>query len=138
MNNVSLIGRLVKEPEVKYTTGNEPMAVCKFTVAIDDGYGEKKRTNFIPVTVFGKQAENCEKFLGKGRQVGVTGKIQTGSYEKDGRKVYTTDVIASNVEFIGSKESVDNGVKTSQNENYGVVEGEQQGFTALRSDDIPF
>lgn len=98
MNAVSLLGRITRDPEVRYT-GGDNLAIAKFTVAIDDGWGEKKRTNFIPVTVFGKSAENCEKYLHKGDRVAVTGKIQTGSYEKDGRKVYTTDVIADRVEF---------------------------------------
>ena len=100
MNNWNGIGRLTKAVELRYTNGAEPMAVGRFTMAIDDGYGERKRTNFIPVTVFGKQAENCERFLDKGRLVAVSGKIQTGSYEKDGMKVYTTDVIADKVDFI--------------------------------------
>ena len=98
MNQVNLLGRCTKDPEVRYT-GGDNLAVAKFSIAIDDGYGEKKRTNFIPITVFGKQAENCEKYIHKGDRVGVTGKIQTGSYEKDGRKVYTTDVIANLVYF---------------------------------------
>ncbi len=100
MNNWTGIGRLTKDPEVRYNPQTQ-MAVAKFNVAIDDGYGDKKRTNFIPVTVFGKQAENCEKYLAKGRMVGIEGKIQTGSYDRqDGTKAYTTDVIANRVEFI--------------------------------------
>lgn len=100
MNICALIGRTTRDPEVRYTAGTQ-MAVAKFTLAIDDGYGEKKRTNFIPVTVFGKAAEACEKYLTKGRLVGVEGKIQTGSYQnKEGQTVYTTDVIASKVKFL--------------------------------------
>lgn len=98
MNTVALIGRLTKDVDLRYTP--QEMAVAKFSLAIDDGYGEKKKTNFIPVIVFGKQAENCEKYLARGKMVGVKGKIQTGSYEKDGKKVYTTDVIAEQVYFI--------------------------------------
>lgn len=98
-NAVFLIGRLTKDPQISYITESQ-MCVAKFTMAIDDGWGEKKRTNFIPVTVFGKKAESCERFLTKGRLVGVQGKIQTGSYEKNGQKVYTTDVIANDVEFL--------------------------------------
>ena len=98
MNNVTIIGNLTKDPELRYTTDGKPIA--KFTVAVNDGYGENQRTSYIPVTVFGKQAENCDRFLSKGRKVGVTGRIQTGSYEKDGRKIYTTDVIANVVEFL--------------------------------------
>lgn len=110
MNNVSLIGRMTADPEIRYTAGTQ-MAVAKFRIAIDDGYGEKKRTNFVPVTVFGKSAENCEKFLKKGLLVGVQGKIQTGSYEKDGKKNYTFDVIAERVEFL---QWADGGNKTQQ------------------------
>lgn len=106
MNHVALIGRLTKDPEVRH---NGEMAIARFSIAIDDGYGEKKRTNFPSIVVFGKQAENCERFLEKGSRCAVEGKIQTGSYEKqDGTKVYTTDVVAFRVEFIdfaGEKET---------------------------------
>lgn len=103
MNNVNIIGRLTRNPDVRQS--NNGKTVCHMTVAVDTGYGEKKETAFIPVVVFGKSAENCEKYLSKGSQVGVTGRIQTGSYEKDGRKVYTTDVIATNVEFLAKSEA---------------------------------
>lgn len=99
MNSWNGIGRLIKDPQISYITESQT-CVAKFIVAIDDGWGERKRTNFIPVTVFGKKAESCERFLTKGRLVGVQGKIQTGSYEKNGQKVYTTDVIANDVEFL--------------------------------------
>jgi single-strand DNA-binding protein len=110
MNSVNLIGRLTKDPEIRYT--GDQKAVAKFTVAIDDGYGDAKKTNFISIVVFGKQAENCERFLAKGKLVGISGKIQTGSYEKDGRKVYTTDVVANNVYFLewGEKAAKDNDI----------------------------
>ena len=99
MNNWTGIGRLTNDPQISYITDKQ-MCVAKFTMAIDDGWGERKRTNFIPVTVFGKKAESCERFLTKGKLVGVQGKIQTGSYEKNGQKVYTTDVVANEVEFL--------------------------------------
>jgi single-strand DNA-binding protein len=110
MNSVNLIGRLTKDPEIRYT--GDQKAVAKFTVAIDDGYGDAKKTNFISIVVFGKQAENCERFLAKGKLVGISGKIQTGSYEKDGRKVYTTDIVANNVYFLewGEKAAKDNDI----------------------------
>ena len=111
INSVILTGRLTREPEVRETAGG--MAVCSFTLAVDDGFGEKKHTSFIPVKVFGKTAENCGKYLAKGRLCGVQGKIQTGSYEKkDGSKVYTTDVIADKVDFIEWGEKV--AVKSSE------------------------
>ena len=127
MNICVLIGRTTREVEVRY---NGDMAIGKFTVAIDDGYGEKKRTNFIPVTVFGKTAENCEKFLAKGRLVGVQGRIQTGSYtNKNGDKVYTTDVVADRVEFL---EWGENG---SQGKGQRDI---PKGFEAIDEKDLPF
>lgn len=99
MNSVNLVGRVCNDVDLRYTPSE--MAVAKFSVAVDDGYGEKKKTNFIPVTVFGKQAENCEKFIGKGSLVGVQGRLQSGSYtDKNGSTVYTLDVIADRVEFL--------------------------------------
>ena len=100
MNAVQLVGRLTKDPEIRYTEGQ--MAVARFTVAIDrpprDG---KKEADFPNVVVFGKQAENCGKYTAKGKLIGIEGRIQTGSYtNKNGDKVYTTDVVANRVEFI--------------------------------------
>ena len=127
MNTVNLIGRLTADPEIRYTAGTQ-MAVAKFRVAIDDGYGEKKRTNFIPVTVFGKSAENCEKFLKKGLLVGIQGKIQTGSYEKDGKTHYTMDVISERVEFLQWAE------KNQPQQNFDFP---PDNFTAI-DEDVPF
>ena len=100
MNSVELIGRLTRDPETRYTSAQT--AVCNFTLAIDrpvkDG---EKQADFPRVIVFGKQAENCEKYLKKGRLVAVQGRIQTGSYQnKQGDTIYTTDVVANRVEFL--------------------------------------
>lgn len=102
MNNVELIGRLTRDPEVRYTSGAEPQAVATFTLAVDrPTRGENKQADFPRVTVFGRQAENCEKYLSKGRLVAIQGRIQTGSYQnKNGDTIYTTDVVANRVEFI--------------------------------------
>ena len=102
MNVVTLIGRLTSDPEVRYISDTQT-AVARFSVAISRGKdkdGNDKGADFPNVIVFGKQAENCERYLSKGKLVGIEGRIQTGSYEKDGRKVYTTDVIANRVEFL--------------------------------------
>ena len=133
-NVVVLIGRLTKDPEVKYTAGEKPTAVARFSIVVNDGYGENERTSFINIVAFGKQAENCERFLSKGRQVGITGRIQTGSYEKDGRTVYTTDVIASRVEFLGGRAA-----ETDDGEPSKQIESPEQmgGFVAVEGD-IPF
>ena len=102
MNSVQLIGRLTRDPDVRYTSGSQ-MAVATFVLAIDrpTRQGEEKKADFPRITVFGKQAETCEKYLVKGRKVAVEGRIQTGSYQnKDGNTVYTTDVVANRVEFL--------------------------------------
>ena len=123
MNSVILIGNLTRDPELRYSTGMNQTAICRFTVAVNDGYGDKQRTSFIPVVVFGKQAENCDRYLAKGRKVAVNGRIQTGSYtNKEGAKVYTTDVIANNVEFLGG------GADAGQGRRSDYGQG-QQGFS---------
>lgn len=102
MNQVFLTGRLTKDPETRYTSGSQ-MAVCTFTLAVDrpTKHGEEKKADFPRITVFGRQAENCEKYLSKGKKVAVQGRIQTGSYQNSqGQTVYTTDVIAERIEFL--------------------------------------
>lgn len=106
MNNVSLIGRLTRDIELKYTQGGTAMA--RFTLAVDRQFKNKetgeREVDFINCQAWGKTAEIMSNHLGKGRQVGVTGEIRTGSYEKsDGQKVYTTDVNVNNFTFVGNK-----------------------------------
>ena len=150
MNSVVLIGRLTRDPEVRYTAGTQ-MAVCTFTVAIDRPVraGGEKQTDFPRVTVFGKQAENCERFLAKGRLVGVQGRLQTGSYtNKDGATVYTTDVVADRVEFLewGDRPQGGQGQSYSQGQAQSHMQPQSQssdfdeapaGFAAI-DEDIPF
>ena len=102
MNSVVLIGRLTRDPELRYTAGTQT-AVATFTLAIDRyaKQGEEKKADFPNIIVFGKTAENCEKYLKKGMLAGVEGRLQTGSYKnKNGDTVYTTDVLADKVEFL--------------------------------------
>ena len=104
MNSVVLIGRLARDPELSYTPSNQT-PLCRFTIAVDRPRrnGEDTGADFIRITVWGKQAETCDRYLSKGRQVAVSGRIQTGSYKnRDGATVYTTDVVADRVEFLGS------------------------------------
>jgi len=101
MNVVIITGRITKDLEVRYTTSQ--MAVTSFTLAVDRPVkkGEEKQADFIRCTVFGKQAEMLEKWARKGNRIAIEGRIQTGSYQnKNGEKVYTTDVIANRVEII--------------------------------------
>jgi len=115
MNKVFLIGRLSREPELRHTTSG--MAVCQINVAISrrTGAGKEPETDFINVVVWDKQAENVAKYLAKGRQVAVEGRIQTRSYDNnEGKKTYVTEVVANNVEFLGS--ASDNTRVSSQSE----------------------
>ena len=103
MNKVFLIGRLSRDPELRHTTSGMP--VCQINVAISRpvGQGKEPETDFINVVVWNKQAENVSKYLAKGRQIAIEGRIQTRNYDNnEGKRVYVTEVIASNVEFLGS------------------------------------
>jgi len=116
MNRVLLIGRLSRDPELRHTTSG--MAVCQINVAVSrrTGAGREPETDFINVVVWDKQAENVAKYLAKGRQVAVEGRIQTRSYDNnEGKKTYVTEVVANSVEFLGS--ASDNNKVSSQEEN---------------------
>lgn len=106
MNQVCLVGRLTNDPEIRYTQGEKPMAVAKYTLAVDRRYKKdgEPTADFIRCVAFGKNAEFAEKFMSKGRRFGITGSIQTGSYQnKDGQTVYTTDIIVNSQDFCDSK-----------------------------------
>ena len=101
LNKVVLIGRLTKDPDLRYTQSG--IAVARFTLAVDRGFKNQdgeKQADFIPITVWRGAAESCAKYLAKGRLVAVVGRIQTGSYDKDGQRHYTTEVVADEVRFL--------------------------------------
>ena len=128
MNNVVLIGRLTKDPEVRYTESQ--LAVATFTLAIDrqQKEGKEKQADFPRVTAFGKTAELCERFLAKGRLVGIQGRLQTGSYKnKEGVTIYTTDVVADRVQFLEWGDKAEKGDSQIPD-----------GFQAVDDDDNPF
>ena len=105
MNSVVLIGRLCANPELSYTPQNQT-AVCRFTLAVDrpKKQGEEQNADFIRITVWDRQAENCDRYLSKGSQCAIHGRIQTGSYKnRNGETVYSTEVVADRVEFLGSR-----------------------------------
>ena len=141
MNNVVLIGRLTKDPEIRYIPESQN-AVASFTLAVDRPFAKDKQADFIRITVFGKQAENCERFLTKGRLAGVQGRLQTGSYKnKEGATVYTTDVVADRVEFLewGDKAAGDRSGFGFERQEAKGSSGIPEGFQALDDDDdIPF
>lgn len=145
MNSVNLIGRLVREPELKYSQSG--MAILKFTVAVDRKLSKDKRdeaqannqptADFISCTAFGKTAEVIANYHGKGSQIAVEGRIQTGSYEKDGRRIYTTDVLVNSITFVGSKNN-NSGGGNYQNSNSDADDYSDEGFFPVNNDDIPF
>lgn len=106
MNKVVLIGRVTRDPELRYTASNIPNV--RFSLAVNRPFqnqnGERE-ADFINIVVWRKQAENVKKYVSKGSLIAVEGRIQTGSYEKDGQRIYTTDVVADNVQFLESKSS---------------------------------
>lgn len=110
MNKVILMGRLTRDPEIRYSQGDQPTAVARYTLAVDrrfsrsNGADNQQTADFIGCVAFGRSAEFAEKYLRKGMKIAVTGRIQTGSYtNRDGQKVYTTDVIVEDHEFAESK-----------------------------------
>ena len=115
MNKAFLIGRLTRDPELRYSSSNT--AVVNFSIAVDRQYTNKegqRETDFIRIVAYNKQAENIKKYVTKGSLVAVDGRIQTGSYDdKDGKRVYTTDIVADRVQFLDSK-NASNGANVSE------------------------
>lgn len=147
MNQVVLVGRLARDPDVRYNPNGT--AVARFTVAVDRRFKREGQpeADFISCVAFGKQGEFIEKYFNKGKLIGLTGSIQTGSYtNKDGQKVYTTDVVADSVEFVGSKSESEGGARGGQSyeprHNDAPSEGGNDdmpaGFQSIEEDDMPF
>lgn len=134
-NSVVLIGRLTRDPELRYLTTGSNTAYVRFNLAVDRGLSREKKAemeasnkstaDFINIVAWGKLAENVANYSGKGRLVGVSGRIQTGSYEKDGQKIYTTEVLADSVQFLDWKDD-------------RQEERPMDGFYQVSNDDIPF
>lgn len=106
MNKVILMGRLTRDPDIRYSAGEQSTAVARYTLAVDRRFkrdGDTQTADFISCVAFGRQGEFAEKYLRKGTKILVTGRIQTGSYEKNGQRVYTTDVVVDEQEFAESK-----------------------------------
>lgn len=106
MNKIILMGRLTRDPEVRYSQGEKPMAIARYTLAVERKFKRDSEPNadFINCIAFGKNGEFAEKYLHKGIKIAIEGRIQTGSYtNKDGQKVYTTDIVVESHEFCESK-----------------------------------
>lgn len=154
VNKVLLLGRLGKDPELKYTPGGA--AVCNFSVATTETWTDKQgnkqeKTEWTRIVVWGKLAELCNQYLAKGRQAFIEGRLETRSWEKDGQKHYVTEVIASTVQFIGGAPGGNRGAGDSNQSsgpeqeaaNSGKSENKNQEYQIsndahFASDDIPF
>lgn len=145
MNKVILMGRLTRNPEIRYSQGAEQTAIARYTLAVDRRFNrnENQTADFISCVAFGRSAEFAEKYLKQGTKIVVTGRIQTGSYtNRDGNKVYTTDVVIEDQEFAESKASG----SSEANDNYRaagrpVPSNEAEGFMSIPDgieDDLPF
>ncbi len=148
MNKVILMGRLTRDPDVRYTQGDNAMCVARYTIAVDrrvsrnanNNGGENQTADFIGCVAFGRQGEFAEKYLHKGIKIAVEGRIQTGSYtNKDGQKVYTTDVVVENHEFCESRNAAPAG-DYSAPEQGSSQQAPDDGFLNIPDsvDDLPF
>lgn len=139
MNKAELVGRLTRDPEIRYTQGENASAIARFCIAANrrfkntDGNYE---ADFINCVAFGKSAEFIEKYFNKGMAIGITGRIQTGSYtNKDGIKVYTTDVVVEEAEFVESKNNSNNVVNKATSES---VDGFMNIPDEVQDEGLPF
>lgn len=139
MNSIQLVGRFTADPDVRYTEGG--LSVARFTLAVDRRFKKEDgpTADFPRCVAFGKTAEFIEKYFSKGMRIGVTGRIQTGSYEnKDGVKVYTTDVLVENCEFVESKASTEH-KDDAGSSGFGQADGD--GFMNIPDgidEELPF
>ena len=125
MNIVALVGRVTRDPDIRQSQGENPMVVARYTLAVDRrGTKEKDKADFISMVSFGKTAEFLQKYVKKGTKLCIRGRIQTGSYEKDGKKIYTTDVVAEDIEFAESKKSQEQPQEKPVDDFIAVVDGE--------------
>lgn len=141
MNKVILMGRLTRDPEVRYSQGENNMAIARYTLAVDRRFqkNSEQSADFISCVAFGRSAEFAEKYLKQGTKIAITGRIQTGSYtNKDGVKVYTTDVVVEDQEFAESKNASGGGAPTSRPEPSAAA---GDGFMSIPDgieDELPF
>ena len=137
MNKVIIIGRFTRDPEIKYTTGENATATARFSLAVNRRFKNKEGNydaDFINCVAFGKTAEFIEKYFTKGMAIGITGRIQTGSYtNKEGQKVYTTDVVVEETEFVESKNK-----GASDNVPYNNANSNSDFEEVVSEDEMPF
>ena len=142
MNKVILMGRLTRDPEVRYTSTNNTL-VASFPLAVNRRFakqGEERQADFINITAWDKTGEFCSKYFKKGQQVAVIGRIQTRNYDdKDGKKVYVTEVVAEEAYFADSKREGDMGAGAFENTFGNTMPGSMgSDFETSSTDDLPF
>lgn len=130
MNSFNGIGRIVNNLELRSTNNNN--SVCQFTIAINEGYGDKERTDFIDCVAWNKRAESICKYCNKGVKVAIEGKLQTDTYEKDGKKIKTTKVLVNEIQFI--EKLKDKGENKKENE----VDLFKEFGDEIADEDLPF
>lgn len=144
MNKVILMGRLTRDPEVRYSQGENQTAIVRYSLAVNRRFKREgvPEADFINCVAFGKQAEFAEKYLKKGTKMTITGRIQTGSYtNKDGVKVYTTDVIVEEQEFAESKAAAENHAAASPAPQPAPQQNQADGFMNIPDgidEELPF
>lgn len=140
MNKVFLIGRLVRDPELRYTSSNIPVAT--FSLAVNrnfTGQNGERETDFINIVVWRKQAENCKNYINQGSQVAIDGRIQTRNYEdQNGQKRYVTEVVADNVQFLDTKASREQRMENSGVNPYNLGETKEKEVNLNDIPDDPF
>ena len=149
MNKVILMGRLTKDPDVRYSQGEQPLAIARYTLAVDRrqarNAGDDQNADFINCVAFGRSGEFAERYLRKGTKICVSGRIQTGSYtNKDGVRVYTTEVVVEDQEFAESKNAsanADGGFNNGGSYNRPAPSGAGDGFMNIPDgidEELPF
>jgi single-strand DNA-binding protein len=134
MNKVILLGRIVRDPEIRYSQSSEPMAIARYSIAVNrrfKKYGEPD-ADFINCVAFGRNGEFAEKWIKKGMMMSIVGHLQTGSYEKDGIRRYTTDVIIEEQHFAESKKSSERATEKPQDVGFVAIDDLDEDL------DIPF
>lgn len=147
MNSFNGTGRLVADPALKFIPGSGT-AVCNFTIAVDRGLSRDKKSeleaqgkptsDFLPILVFGKSAENCSQYLSKGKMCAVIGSVQTSNYEgSDGKRVYRTEILANRVEFLESNKTEKKAI--TEDDDFSFGKGSFEDFQSIEDDDdVPF
>lgn len=144
MNQAQIVGRLTRDPEIRYSAGENQMCIASFTVAVDRKFKREGEpdADFINCKAFGSKGEFIEKYFTKGKRIGIVGRIQTGNYtNKEGQKVYFTEIICNEVEFVDNKGESGNSTESSLNDRHSEPNNNTDGFVNVPDsidEELPF